>query len=514
MEIVLRSNVTVIDPPGWLLHWMKITYTMENPAYFDRKSRNIPVYGTSKRLCLFTFDNTTNTLSFGRGMLYDVINKIKDRGVDYTFIDDRSQGHYLDAEFTGTLEDFQVPAVDALTKRDFGILCSPAGSGKTVMGLNLIAKLKTTTLWLTHTTDLLRQTKLRAEQFLKGIGRVGTLHGHSKELGSGGVIVANVKTVKNFDEEFFTTLCQLIGMIIVDEAHHTPSDVFSDILVRAPVKRVYGLTATPDRADGLSFLMESTIGKVAYTVNRDVLYKTNKLVIPELKVIDTDFMYKGTDSDEESSVDAGGEEFDYHRLLDELVEDEARRKLILDNISHMHSKSGMYQIILADRKEYLFKLAEELPKLLTRPAVIEVVHSGLSKKVRIDIMERLCNKQIDVIFATQLAREGLDVPHLNVMHLVWPRKGDSKRTREDGSVEFRQGCALEQEIGRIMRPVPGESKKAYLFDYVDADNGVLVRQYYTRRKVYERLKIKAPRRAVRQKKLVEVEKFLRSTNIF
>lgn len=106
------------------------------------------------------------------------------------------------------------------------------------------------------------------------------------------------------------------------------------------------------------------------------------------------------------------------------------------------------------------------------------------QKKRQEILDQCREGKVNILFATQLAREGLDIPSLCVGHTVTPKRGDGKSNT---------GLNLEQEIGRIMRKDPqNPDKKAVWFDYVDASVGVLKGQYYSRRKVYKRLGIKLP----------------------
>lgn len=74
----------------------------------------------------------------------------------------------------------------------------------------------------------------------------------------------------------------------------------------------------------------------------------------------------------------------------------------------------------------------------------------VSKKDREEIIHRANNKEIDILLATQLAREGLDMPHLTVGHMVMPKRGDTGKNKDGG--------AVEQEIGRIMRRDPANLK--------------------------------------------------------
>lgn len=97
------------------------------------------------------------------------------------------------------------------------------------------------------------------------------------------------------------------------------------------------------------------------------------------------------------------------------------------------------------------------------------------------------------------------MPHLAVGHMVMPKRGDTGKNKDGG--------AVEQEIGRIMRKDPDNpEKQAVWFDYVDYDVGVLLSQYYSRRIVYKRLGIKLKRRPRRDHD--EIEAFLSSNKIF
>lgn len=75
----------------------------------------------------------------------------------------------------------------------------------------------------------------------------------------------------------------------------------------------------------------------------------------------------------------------------------------------------------------------------------EIREWQVTKQQRKDILEACDRKEVDILFATQLAREGLDMQHLVVGHMVMPKRGDSR--------ESNSGSSVEQEIGRIMRRI-------------------------------------------------------------
>ena len=129
----------------------------------------------------------------------------------------------------------------------------------------------------------------------------------------------------------------------------------------------------------------------------------------------------------------------------------------------------------------------------------------VTKGQRKEIMAACDRKEIGILFATQLAREGLDMPHLVTGVMAMPKRGDSKGRASGGSVE--------QEIGRIQRKDPSNpDKKAVWIDVVDYNVGVFRQQYGSRRKVYTRLGLKVPNKP--RSKTDDIEKFLAGKDIF
>jgi superfamily II DNA or RNA helicase len=71
-----------------------------------------------------------------------------------------------------------------------------------------------------------------------------------------------------------------------------------------------------------------------------------------------------------------------------------------------------------------------------------------------------------VILAT-VADEGVDIPRLDRLHLVWPQ---------------RRELTIIQQVGRILRPHP-DKLRPVVFDYVDSE-GMLAAQAAARQQIY------------------------------
>ncbi len=111
-------------------------------------------------------------------------------------------------------------------------------------------------------------------------------------------------------------------------------------------------------------------------------------------------------------------------------------------------------------------IKEKLPGI-----VAEVLTAKKKTKERERIMDAAKAQQVDILLATQLAREGLDLPHLNRLFLCTPK---------------RAAGAVQQEVGRIMRPAP-DKQDAVVYDFWDRGSPFLKAQFWRRRDVYRQL---------------------------
>ena len=88
-------------------------------------------------------------------------------GIAYEVEDRRIALKEINVEYNAILRETQKNAVDTLLKYDNGLLIAPTGSGKTIMGMEVISRLKKPTLILVEKVKLLDQWKERINQFLK-----------------------------------------------------------------------------------------------------------------------------------------------------------------------------------------------------------------------------------------------------------------------------------------------------------------------------------------------------------
>ncbi|MEC3841520.1 DEAD/DEAH box helicase [Bacillus amyloliquefaciens] len=549
LQIFISWNIRIKGASTPLKAAITKALTYENPAYTAAKKRRRRVWGIEPKIELYLYDR--GDLICPRGFekeLNDIlINHNQDP--EKVIVRNTQQGREVDFgpwNDSFKVRDYQAPFVESLLKGS-GVGIAPAGSGKTIMGMRTIFEYGRSTLWLTHTKDLMYQTAKKAELTLGGVGRIGFFGDGKHEWGDGKLIIATVQTL-GANPHLVDALNDFIGMVIIDEAHHFPAIQFIETVGKFKADKLIGVTATPERKDGLHFYLYQGVGPELHRVDRSTLYTHGELIKPDVKFVFTDFDYETASlRNENNSVDAGGEDLDYTDLIRHLIEDEERLELvaksILDNATNNHS------IVITESVRYCYLLKEKIEQLAASVScpTMAVVHGGISRykwvtkrppehlileekatkagikfkveaytedefknwqvssKERKEILEACSKKKIDILFATQLAREGLDMPHLTIGHMVMPKRGDK---RGDAS-----GSAVEQEIGRIMRPdLSNPDKQATWFDYVDYKVGVFKDQYYSRRRVYTRLGLKVPKKPRTEQQMIE--DFLGSSAIF
>ncbi len=546
INIVVDNMIRVSGAPVKLKAEITKRLTVDNPEYVKQKKRGFKCWGIDPKIRLYSEVN--GQLVLPRGFYEELINLVIhwEYKVSWLVQDGALQdfGAWNDKY---AIREAQKPCLRSIRGKD-GILVAPAGSGKTIMGLRTIYDMELPSLWITHTIDLLEQTTAKAYDCMPNIGKVGRIAEGVCDWGDGKLIVATYQTLMNNDN-LIRSLNTYIGLVVIDECHHVSSECFSEVVNKLTARYRLGLTATPDRKDGMEVMMYATIGPKLYQIDRNELYSQGRLIKPEIKFIYTDFDYDlASQVSESGAVDAGGEEIVYHELLKALIEDEQRLELIANNVL----RQGGFQLVISDSIPYCHKLYDKIngsttcnvavvhgtmPKCVWRVAkgeadAMQQIKDGNALNAKYDkrmgrwlvkyqpyddatykrwniptaerkrIMQDAADRKIDILIATgQLVQEGVDLPHLNHGHLATPKNGD-----KDGK---SNGIPIEQGIGRIMRPDPlTPNKQACWWDYVDYNVGIFKSQYSSRRKVYERLGLTVP--AKHRSKREETASFLNS----
>ena len=188
-----------------------------------------------------------------------------------------SENKYLDSnnnnietnnlKFSVSMRENQKPIVDSymnnisLEEGGGGIICAGCGVGKTVISLYIASLLKVKTLVIVHKEFLMNQWIERIKEFLPN-AEIGIIQGKKVKVESKHIVIGMLQSVSksNYDKSIFKGF----GLVIYDECHHLGAKVFSRALKRTNFKFTLGLSATPDRNDGLTKVFLWHLGDIVY----------------------------------------------------------------------------------------------------------------------------------------------------------------------------------------------------------------------------------------------------------
>ena len=256
----IGSRLRITNPSPDMVDWCKKHLEIPNPEYQKKARMNLWLGDTPRTLVMYEVDGDSVIIPFGclRSILPLLEGDVKKLFTKQVKVD------YKGAKVP--LYDYQEEAVGAMIINHYGILQSPAGSGKTQIGIALACSMQLKTLWLTHTKDLLTQSKNRAAQYIDK-SLLGTITEGKVNIGET-MTFATIQTMCKVDLNQYRDTWDCI---IVDECHRvagTPTAVtqFSKVLNTLRARHKYGLSATVHRADGLIKATYAMLGHVIYTV--------------------------------------------------------------------------------------------------------------------------------------------------------------------------------------------------------------------------------------------------------
>ncbi len=442
-----RSELT----PG-LIHFLKEELNFLNTEYLTKRRLGKSIYKVQKYFKLI--DEAGDTISLPRGFLQTLRGFFKENNIAHTVQFNIPNFEETSYQSQIELTPAQIPIVRTATECDQGVIIAPSGSGKTIIGLELIARRQLPAIVLVHRKQLLDQWVERIQAFL-GIAKthIGQYSGTKKKLGRQ-ITVGLLQSLARKGD--LSELKDKFGTIIVDECHHIPAATFREVIAQLNPKYIYGLTATPKRKHNDEKLIYIYIGDIIARMETsdfappsglphkppEILIRTTKLSLP----------FKFTT--------------DNFQLLAKVVcFDTARNQMIIEDILNKVG-DGKRLLVLSERKEHLEILAMYL-KGKCETIIISGDDSARSRKSKLKQIE---SGHYRVILSTgQFFGEGIDIRGISCLILAFPFSFEGK---------------LVQYMGRL-RDI-GEQKT--IVDYRDSQITFLEKQFKQRERHYKKLK--------------------------
>ena len=349
--------------------------------------------------------------------------------------------------------DFQNEIIESFIEKNAnGLICVPCGYGKTFMALNIAVRLKRRFLIIVDKEFLMNQWKSEIENFIIG-ARVGILQANKIQMEAEkyDVTICMIQTIcrREFPDGFFDQY----GFTIFDECHHLGASYFCKALLKIQTKYMLGLSATPDREDGLTCVFEYYLGEPVYKNTKRAPDK--EAVVKAVWFDSEDPIYKDIPVNWRGEIVSA-------KLLNQVAEFEARNKKIMELIDEYAKDPNRFILILSDRISQLEWFEKALNEWSTK--FVHGYYIGGMKQSKLDANADKCQ----ILLATyQMASEAFSVKKLNTVILATPRKN------------------VEQSTGRIFRQRIDERKVApHIIDIIDSHE-CHKRRWFVRQKFYK-----------------------------
>jgi superfamily II DNA or RNA helicase len=375
----------------------------------------------------------------------------------------------MSASLQISLRDYQIPAVEALLGNRRGIVQSPAGSGKTIIGAastyrwtvprSRLSRRKMRVAWVANTQEQCDQARKALEAF-PDIPQFADVTVCCYQAGI---------SLASFD------------LVVLDECHHISAPEFRKILEFNEGWR-WGLSATPKRADELANDVFTLIGPIVHIVEREALIDAGQLAkakvfihqpndpnemeraikelsdpLYEARKRKWPYMFKNPKHDAEQKARCVWQV----ALKAGIAENQKRNAKIISLAKH-HAKDS--HLIIIGSVDHGKVLQEKIPGSI-------IVFSKMGQKSRRETIAGFQSGEIKTMIATSLADEGLDVPRANVLTLA---------------ASGRSAAKAEQRTGRVLRTFQDKTH-GIIHDFMDVQHYFLKAQSRRRISLYQQL---------------------------
>jgi len=334
-----------------------------------------------------------------------------------------------------------------------GILHAPCGQGKTVMGLEIARRLNRRTCVLVHKTFLMDQWKDRIEEFLPD-AKVGVWQRDKVPDEDCDFVIAMVQSLTS-NREYPQELYDSFGTIITDEVHRFAAPTWQSAIVQFGAKFRLGLTATPNRRDGMQCVFFKHIGPLAHSMPRtEQLNPTIHKIELSTYIPAEEYKFRWN-----GEVNTG-------KLISLIAEDDRRTVSVL-HYAVRAAAVGRKILILTERRKHVDIMHMSLAGLFEDKEWDDMLVSKYVGGMKQEELDEAAKAEV-IVATYQMAQEGLDIPDLDTLLLATPK------------------TSVTQAVGRILRDHP-EKQEPVVLDFVDARIDVLGAYWGSRRKKYAAL---------------------------
>lgn len=305
----------------------------------------------------------------------------------------------------------QVKAMENLKRlRDHGeekaLVIAATGTGKTYMSAFDVMEFRPKRLlFIVHREEILKKAKETFDKLLRGRSlKTGLFTGNEKDYESD-YIFATIQTMSRyytgFKEDHF-------DYIIVDEAHHSATTSYLNVLDYFKPKFTLGMTATPERCDSLSVfdLFDNNVAlevRLHEALEEDLVIPFHYFGVTDVEGVDLE----GVNLDDKSEL---AQRLMIHRRVDFIIEK-----------MNFYGHDGEFRKLLGFcvNIEHARYMAEEFNKRGIKSVALCGEDSVDKRQEYIRQLES--NKDsLQAIFTVDIFNEGVDIPSINTVLMLRP----------------------------------------------------------------------------------------------
>ncbi|ATI73948.1 DEAD/DEAH box helicase family protein [Mesoplasma florum] len=349
------------------------------------------------------------------------------------------------------LYDYQQEVIDILQYRESvninrHLVVMATGTGKTLtvakyfemLFKNFDNKHKFKLLFVAHQKEILDQAVKTFNFVMPGFkNEVLELYDQrfdNKNIPSSNFIFATLQTLSKNKEQ----LEKEFDLVIFDEVHHIEAEKYKEIfeIVAKKAKSIIGLTATPERTEGID---------VNKYFNYEYAYELSLYDALEKDLL-SPFEYFFIKDD---SVDLTGIDINAQEKLGDLLSSDQRNEFIYQTIVKNIGINNRFTstVLFCTSKSQAKKLNSYL---LSKNISSAVLTSENEKEERIEILKKFKDKEINYLCVRDILNEGVDIPDIDRVMFLRPTNSL---------------IIYLQQLGRGLRKRP--DKKLQVYDFVN-----------------------------------------------
>ena len=285
-------------------------------------------------------------------------------------------------------------------------------------------------LFIVHQKDILEQAKEAFYSVFGNKATYGYYHGFRKDKKKQ-IMFATFQTLFKKKSKFKP---EEFDYVVVDETHHAQATTYRPVVTYFKPKFMLGITATPDRRDGLK-ISELYENNIPYQMDLIKALSRGYLAPVEYEIFSSNL--------DDFSIKEAGQKYtikDLNRYLFIPRRDEEIAKLFYEKIKKIKNAKAL---VFCPNIKY----AERMKKYFADSVV---VHANSGAETRREAISAFKDGKYKVIFTVNLFNEGVDIPDVNV--IVFLRS----------TVSY---TIFYQQLGRGLRKSVGKEKVTVL-DFV------------------------------------------------